>query len=94
LVRQLPGEKWSGFGSAGIKQPGNFPKHESRRVFHCALPQIPYLQAMKKSMLWLAVALAPVLLINPVSAQESSAPKAKKAATAKTPTLSFYYYDG
>ena len=49
---------------------------------------------MKKSMLWLAVALAPVLLINPVSAQESSAPKAKKAATAKTPTLSFYYYDG
>ena len=49
---------------------------------------------MKKSMLWLAVALAPVLLINPVSAQQSSAPKATKAAAAKTPTLSFYYYDG
>ena len=75
-------------------QPGDFSKHESRRVFHCAPPQIPYHRAMKKSMLWLAVALAPVLLINPVSAQEPSAPKAKKAATAKMPTLSFYYYDG
>ena len=49
---------------------------------------------MKKSMLWLAVALAPVLLINPVSGQEPPAPKAKKAAAAKMPTLSFYYYDG
>ncbi|MBR9760579.1 hypothetical protein GYB43_09710 [bacterium] len=49
---------------------------------------------MKKSMLWLAVALAPVLLINPVSAQEPSKPNAEKATAAKTPTLSFYYYDG
>ena len=49
---------------------------------------------MKKFMLWLAVALAPVLLINPVSAREPSAPKAEKATAVKMPTLSFYYYDG
>jgi len=49
---------------------------------------------MKKSMLWLTVALAAALLINPVCAQEPSAPKAEKATAAKMPTLSFYYYDG
>lgn len=49
---------------------------------------------MKNSMLWLTVALAAVLLINPVCAQEPSAPKAEKATAAKMPTLSFYYYDG
>ncbi len=49
---------------------------------------------MKTFMLWLAVALTPALLINPVSAEEPSDPKAEKATAAKMPTLSFYYYDG
>jgi len=50
---------------------------------------------MKKSLQWLAVAMMPVLLVNPASAQDPfAAPKAKKAAAAKTPTLSFYYFDG
>ena len=75
-------------------KPGDFPKHESGRVFHCALHQIPYPQAMRKFMLWLTVALAPALLINPVCAEEPSAPRADEATAAKMPTLSFYYYDG
>ena len=49
---------------------------------------------MRKFMLWLTVALAPALLINPVCAEEPSAPRADEATAAKMPTLSFYYYDG
>ena len=49
---------------------------------------------MKKPILWMAVALAPVLLISPVSADEPKAPVVKAAAEAKIPTLTYYYFDG
>lgn len=49
---------------------------------------------MKKPILWMAAALAPVLLINPVSADEPQAPVVKAAAEAKLPELTYYYFDG
>lgn len=49
---------------------------------------------MKKPILWMAVALAPLLLINPASADEPQAPGVKAAVEDKKPTITFYYYDG
>jgi hypothetical protein len=49
---------------------------------------------MKKTMQWLAAGLVPMLIISPISAQETKPAAAEKAAEAKIPTLTFYYYDG
>ena len=49
---------------------------------------------MKKPILWMAVALAPLLLINPASADEPQATGVKAAVEDKKPTITFYYYDG
>ena len=49
---------------------------------------------MKKTIAWMVAALAPILLITTVSADESKAPVAKVAAEAKVPTLTYYYFDG
>lgn len=49
---------------------------------------------MKKPIFWMVVALAPILLINPVSADEPQAPVVKAAAEAKLPQLTYYYFDG
>ena len=49
---------------------------------------------MKKPILWMAAALAPVLLISPVSADEPQAPVVKAAVETKLPELAYYYFDG
>ena len=49
---------------------------------------------MKKTMPWLAAALVPVLMINPITAQETKPAATEKTAEAKIPTLTFYYFDG
>lgn len=60
-----------------------------------ALKSLPAsLFEMKKPILWMAVALTPLLLINPASADEPQAPVVKAAAEAKIPTLTYYYFDG
>ncbi len=52
------------------------------------------LLAMKRPIAWMAAAMAPILLITTASADEPKAPVVKAAAEAKTPTLTYYYFDG
>ena len=45
-------------------------------------------------MLWITAMIAPILLIAPVSAQETKQAATEKTVEAKTPSLTFYYFDG
>ena len=49
---------------------------------------------MKILALWVIAALAPVLFLAPLSAKDLSQPAAEKTVEAKTPSLTFYYFDG
>ena len=49
---------------------------------------------MKKSIVWMVAAVAPILLITTASADVSKAPVVKAAAEAKIPTLTYYYFGG
>ena len=49
---------------------------------------------MNNIMKWMLVAVAPVLLVASAMGQEKAAPKVEKAEEAKTPMVTFYYFDG